>query len=120
LKTLNIIEPFIPSSLKTKTGKSARNSENKNEFGKIDHDTLNKRKGSEIVLNLINENTVIIHGHSGENRYASKLLILYSKRSESSKHAKVVKDIGDIHEFYQHRILTDYKNETEGLREVCV
>jgi len=39
-----------------------------------------------------------------------------SKASSVDKNAQVVNDIGDIHDFYQNRVITDYRNENELLK----
>jgi len=67
----------------------------------------NTKGSSGIWLNLVSDDTIMIKSQVGN----------YSEQLNSpTKTSQVVKDIGDIHEFYQSRVVTDYKNENEQLK----
>lgn len=63
-----------------------------------------------MFLNLVSDNTIMIQGQEKPE----------SQKPHSNRQSKVIKDIGDIHEFYQNRIVQDYKTEVESLKEVIL
>ena len=53
----------------------------------------------QVLLNLVSEDTVLLKSFKG----------MESENRSFDSQSKVINDIGDIHEFYQERVLTDYK-----------
>jgi len=67
------------------------------------------KKTTEVHLNLVSDDTVVLH----------KMKCPKSDRALSNtQKSQVIHDIGDIHEFYQNRVVTDYKRDITQLKEV--
>ncbi|CAI2383870.1 unnamed protein product [Moneuplotes crassus] len=120
--TLDQCQILVPSYDKNNAGKyserlsSPNSSQGPKEGFLKSPGTLTKHKSakknltnenSKIWLNLVSDDTVMIKNQMQENPSNPESLPIQDK---------VVHDIGDIHEFYQTRVVKDYKKESKFLR----
>ena len=64
--------------------------------------TVNENERSsekQILLNLISDDTILVKSYKQDE----------NENNSFSSQSKVINDIGDIHEFYQNRVVNDYK-----------